>query len=126
MAARLSFVQYMQSNFFGRLNAGDQYRAIQGVITFFDRNNLGPPESWVSYVDAGIVEGIQRGGAIVLGMSSNTGGNPGSEVWATFLRGMRDGKLGSRGVSSPSCVFFPVDSDKMADTNETGPRQRLV
>jgi hypothetical protein len=100
MAARLSYVRGMQSNFFGRLNAGNQYRAIEGVITFFNRNNLGPPESWISYVDAGIVEGIQRGGAITLGMSTNNGGNPGSELWATFMRGMRDGKLGDRGVSS--------------------------
>jgi len=58
MAARLSYVRYLQSNFFGRLNAGNQYRAIEGVITFFERYNLGAPESWVSYVDAGIVEGI--------------------------------------------------------------------
>ena len=109
MAARLSYVRYMQSNFFGRLNAGTQYRAIEGVITFFDRNNLGAPESWISYVDAGIVEGIQRGGAIALGMSTTTGGNPGAEIWATFLRGMRDGKLGSRGVSSsPSLSSLPT------------------
>jgi hypothetical protein len=102
MTARLDYVRYMQSNFFGRLNAGNQYRAIEGVITFFNRNSLGPPESWISYVDAGIVEGIQRGGAIALGMSSDTGGNSGSELWASFLRGMRDGKLDDRGVSFPS------------------------
>lgn len=99
MASRLAYVRYMQSNFFGRLKAGNQYRAIEGVIVFFERYKLGPPQSWISYVDAGIVEGIQRGGAIVLGMSTNTGGNPGSEKWATFLRGMRDGKLKDRGVS---------------------------
>lgn len=108
MAARLSYVRYMQSNFFGRLNAGDQFRAIEGVITFFDRYNLGAPQSWSSYVDAGIVEGIQRGGAIALGMSGNTGGNPGSEKWAIFLRGMRDGKLGDRGVSAPHNLLSPL------------------
>ena len=72
MASRLSYVRYLQSNFFGSLNAGDKYRAIVGVITFFDRNNLGASESWVSYVDASIAEGIQSGGAITLSTSTNT------------------------------------------------------
>jgi hypothetical protein len=104
----------MQSNFFGRLNAGNQYRAIEGVITFFDRNKISAPESWISYIDAGPVEGIQYGGAIVLDLSRNTRGNSGSEKWATFLRGMRDGTLNKRGVSlySTSAV---IDSGLLED-----------
>jgi hypothetical protein len=99
MASRLAYVRYMESNFFGRLNAATQYRAIEGVITFFDRNRLGPPESWISYVDAGIVQGIQNGGAIALGRSTATGGNPGSQKWATFLLKMKNGQLSDRDVS---------------------------
>jgi hypothetical protein len=98
MASRLAYVRYMQSDFFGPLKASNQYRAIEGVITFFQNNNLGAPESWVSYVDAGIVEGIQRGGAIALGKTFGTGGNPGADLWADFLRGMRDGTLNDRSV----------------------------
>ena len=99
MASRLDFVRYMQSHFFGRLGASDRYRAIEGVITFFQKENLGAPESWVSYVDAGIVEGIERGGAMALGMSSADGGNPGSAKWAEYLRRKRDDQLNNRDVS---------------------------
>jgi hypothetical protein len=90
----------MQSSFFTRLNAGTQFRAIEGVIMFFQSKGLGAPGTWVSYVDAGIVEGIQNGGAIALGMGTGTGGNPGSEKWADFLRRMGKGELGDRDVSA--------------------------
>lgn len=80
---------YMQTDHFAPLNASDRFRAIEGVIVFFLGENLGAPGSWISYVDAGIVEGIQRGGAIALGYSTETGGNPGSQVWATYFAGQR-------------------------------------
>lgn len=102
MSDRRTYVRTMQSYFFDTLNAGDQVRNVEGVITFFIDNDLGAPESWISYVDAGIVQGIQNGGAIALGMSAGTGGNPGSLYWADFFRGMRDGKLGDRDVSAHS------------------------
>ena len=98
MPERLAYVRYMQSNFFGKLNAQNQYRAIEGVITFFQKKSLGQPRSWISYVDAGIVEGIQRGGAMALRMSDDNGGNKGSGRWKTFLEDRRDGKLNDRDV----------------------------
>lgn len=88
----------MQSNHFGPLKAGNRFRAIEGVIEFFLSKGLGVPGTWVSYVDAGIVEAIQRGGAITLGKSTVTGGNPGSEMWADYLRRLRNGELSSRDV----------------------------
>ncbi|KAF2820280.1 hypothetical protein CC86DRAFT_387318 [Ophiobolus disseminans] len=91
MDTRLAYMKAMQANFFGPLNAGNQFRAIEGVITFFSQNNLGAPNSWVSYVDAGIVEGIQNGGANVLGLHSKDGGNPGTALWADFFRKMKAG-----------------------------------
>jgi hypothetical protein len=99
MQDRLTYVRYMQSNFFGPLNAANQFRAIEGVITFFISKNLGAPDSWISYVDTGIVEAIQRGGAMALGMSTDTGGNPGTTLWRDFLVGMRDGTYTTRQVS---------------------------
>ena len=98
MEERLDYIRYMQSQHFGPLNCGDQFRAIEGVIRFFITKGLGRPGTWVSYVDAGIVEGIQRGGAIVLGKSTDTGGNPGSSKWARFMRTMRDDGYGDRDV----------------------------
>jgi len=97
MQERLDYVRYMQTSFFGRLNAGNQFRAIEGVITFFVKNNLGRPGSWISYVDTGIIEAIQNGGAIVLGLGSRSTGNPGTEKWAAFFRQMKAGGYASRG-----------------------------
>lgn len=99
MAERLTYVRYMQSHFFGPLNASNQLRPIEGVIQFFISKNLGPPNSWVSYVDTGIVEAIQRGGALALGLSTETGGNPGSVLWRDFFVAQRDGTFASRQVS---------------------------
>jgi hypothetical protein len=90
----------MQSQFFAdELKCPTQWRAIEGVIEFFQSKDLGVPGSWVSYTDAGIIEAVQRGGAIALGLSAETGGNPGSQLWANFMTGMKNGQLGDRSVS---------------------------
>lgn len=97
LSTRLLYVQYMETRFIP-LNAGNQFRAIEGVIKFFISKGLGGPGTWVSYVDAGIVEGIQRGGAIALGIGTSKGGNPGSEPWADFLTKMKKKELKDRNV----------------------------
>lgn len=61
MPERLEFVRAMQAGPAAQLGAADRWRNIEGVITFFRDNQLGASGTWVSYVDAGIVEGIQRG-----------------------------------------------------------------
>lgn len=103
LSTRLLYVQYMETRFVP-LNAGNQFRAIEGVIEFFISKGLGGPGTWVSYVDAGIVEAIQRGGAIALGIGSSQGGNPGSAPWADFLTKMKRKELTDRNVKPP--VFF--------------------
>jgi len=96
MPERLEFVRDMQSGPAAELGATDRWRNIEGVITFFVDRGLGEPGTWVSYVDAGIVEGIQRGIAIALGWSADTGGNPGSAKWASYLTRLAGGQLTSR------------------------------
>jgi hypothetical protein len=96
MTERLQFVRDMQSGPAAELGATDRWRNIEGVITFFQREGLGAPNTWVSYVDAGIVEGIERGIAIALGRSSDTGGNPGSAKWASYLTRLSTGQLTTR------------------------------
>ncbi|KAJ4334384.1 hypothetical protein N0V87_006928 [Didymella glomerata] len=91
MSTRLDYIKGMHSGFFGPLNANNQFAAIEGVIQFFINNNLGAPESWASYVDAGIVEGIQNGGATALGLRTDNGSNPGTEPWRRFFRTMEGG-----------------------------------
>ena len=102
MADRLEFVRDMQSGPATALGASDRWRNIEGVITFFRDRNLGAPNTWVSYVDAGIVEGIQRGIAIALGWSTETGGNPGSAKWATYLTKLSTGQLATRSAHDRS------------------------
>ncbi|HEV2781722.1 MAG TPA: hypothetical protein VGX25_20245 [Actinophytocola sp.] len=96
MAERLELVRGMQAGPAAALGATDRWRNIEGVITFFRDHSLGPSGSWVSYVDAGIVEGIERGIAIALGWSSDTFGNPGSALWASYLTRLSTGALGTR------------------------------
>jgi hypothetical protein len=96
MSERLEFVRDMQSGPAAQLGAPDRWRNIEGVITFFVERNLGAPGTWVSYVDAGIVEGIERGIAIALGRSTDTGGNPGSAKWASYLTRLSTGQLPTR------------------------------
>jgi len=85
MAERLTFVRAMQSGVGAGLGVGDRWRNIEGVITFFRDKGLGAPGSWVSYVDAGIVEGIERGLAIAVDPSADDFGNPGSRLWAAYI-----------------------------------------
>jgi hypothetical protein len=98
MSERLEFVRDIQSGPAAGLGATDRWRNIEGVITFFVDRDLGAPGTWVSYVDAGIVEGIQRGVAIALGWSTDTGGNPGSAKWASYLTRLSTGQLTTRGA----------------------------
>lgn len=97
MPTRLSYVRYLEDRFVP-LKSSTQFRAIEGVIQFFIDEGIGGPGTWVSYVDAGIVEAIQRGGAIALGIGKSEGGNPGSAKWAEFLTNMKNGKLEDRDV----------------------------
>ena len=88
MAERLEFVRDMQSGPGAQLGVTDRWRNIEGVITFFRDRQLGPPGTWVSYVDSGIVEGIERGIAMALGWSTDGFGNPGSAKWASYITGV--------------------------------------
>jgi hypothetical protein len=75
-----------------------RWRNIEGIITMFRNQSLGARGSWVSYVDAGIVEGVERGTAIATGRSTDTGGNPGSQPWADYLTQFKAGELDARAV----------------------------
>jgi hypothetical protein len=96
MAQRLEFVRAMQAGPAAQLGASDRWRNIEGVITFFRDRRLGASGSWVSYVDAGIVEGIERGIAIALGRSTDGFGNPGSAKWASYATRLSRGELAAR------------------------------
>ncbi|CAM3853060.1 hypothetical protein KIPE111705_28250 [Kibdelosporangium persicum] len=98
MPDRLELVRLMQRGPAAELGATDRWRNIEGVIMFFRDHGMGAPGTWVSYVDAGIVEGIERGIAIALGRSEDEFGNPGSRGWAIYLTRLRAGELTARNV----------------------------
>jgi hypothetical protein len=87
MAERLELVRAMESGPGAELGVPDRWHNIEGVITFFRDKQLGAPDSWVSYVDGGIVEGIERGLALAKGLPGGDFGNPGSAKWATYITG---------------------------------------
>ncbi len=98
MAERLEFLRLVQSGPAAGLGASDRWRNIEGVISFFRDRGLGAPGTWVSHVDAGILEGIERGVAIALGRSTDGFGNPGSVRWADYLTRLHRGELTDRGA----------------------------
>ncbi|WP_043717495.1 hypothetical protein [Kutzneria sp. 744] len=99
VADRLDFLRDLQSEWASRLAVDPcRWRNIEGVLEFFRDDELARPGSWMSIVDASILEGIERGTAIALGLSEDTFGNPGSTEWATYLRRLSDGELDRRSV----------------------------
>ncbi|MBQ6644368.1 MAG: hypothetical protein IJH84_25510 [Saccharopolyspora sp.] len=103
MAERLVFVRAVQDRVAAEYIPGFRHwRNIEGIVRFFAENSFGAPGSWVSHVDAGILEGIERGTAIALGVSADGFGNPGSPLWAEYLRRLHDGELTDRWVHDPA------------------------
>ncbi|KAL2389738.1 hypothetical protein RJ035_001934 [Blastomyces gilchristii] len=98
MASRLEFIKYLSTWRLDALHSMDQFRAFEGVIAFFMRKDIGGTGTWLSLVHAACIEALQRGAAISLGLSSNTGGNPASEKWADYFYQRRTGRLTDRGV----------------------------
>lgn len=99
MSERIDFVRAMSSGPAAELLPGHdpyRWRNIEGIISVFRDRGLGAPGSWISYVDSGIVEGIQRGLAIASGRSEETGGNPGSKLWAEYVLRLKNGELTKR------------------------------
>ncbi|TCP56710.1 hypothetical protein EV191_101656 [Tamaricihabitans halophyticus] len=99
MSDRLDFVRLMTSGAATELlpdRDPGRWRNIEGIVLMFRNNNVGPPRSWASYTDAGILEGVERGLAIASGRSEETGGNPGARLWASYLTRLANGELDNR------------------------------
>jgi hypothetical protein len=99
MVDRLEYTRYIASKRLGPLQSSDQFGAVEGMFKFAIRKNLGAKGTWFSYANAGAVEAIERGAAIALGLSKQTGGNPAALKWAAFFTLRKVGKLTERAVS---------------------------
>lgn len=106
LSDRLAYVKYLQT-LFVPLNAGNQFQPFEGLINLTASAHVGKPGTWPSYVIAGNVEGIQRGGAIALGTGTSDAGNPGSKLWADFLTKMKNKQLGDRDVCDSYLCALP-------------------
>ncbi|NIH85031.1 hypothetical protein [Amycolatopsis granulosa] len=98
IAQRLAFLRALSAGPAAEIVPGyaPRWRNIEGVLEFFADRGLGSPGSWVSFVDAGILEGVERGIALARGDSADTFGNPGAPLWAAYLTRLRDGRLSGR------------------------------
>lgn len=94
MPQRLGFVRVISAN--AAPGYAARWGAVEGVLEFFAERHLGKPGSWVSYVDAGDLEAIERGIALAEGRGTDTYGNPGSVLWAGYLLLLRSGDLTDR------------------------------
>lgn len=92
MSDRLLFVQTLESQRGPAFGATMQWRNIEAIISFFRDNNLGAPGTWVSYTDAAILEGLERGFAMALGLPTVTCENPCAALWAAFIEGVKSGE----------------------------------
>ncbi len=96
MSGRMEFLSQVQATA-GRVVPGfDRFQAIRGVTWFFRDERLGARGNWVSVVNAVGLEALERGTALVLGLSGGDYDNPGSRTWAEYLRALRAGELDSR------------------------------
>jgi hypothetical protein len=99
VADRLAFVRGLEAGPASQVVAGfNRWRNIEGVLEFFRDHDLGAPGTWISYVDAGILEAVERGTAIASGISADDFGNPGSTLWSSYLHRLRRGELTERSV----------------------------
>ncbi|MFI9508641.1 hypothetical protein [Nocardia sp. NPDC052566] len=73
--------------------AGQRWRNLEGVMTFFRDAGLGRPGTWVSMVNAGVLEGVARGIAMAYDSTADDYGNQAARVWAAYLTRLRGGEL---------------------------------
>ncbi|KAK2873525.1 hypothetical protein FQN49_002283 [Arthroderma sp. PD_2] len=96
MVDRLEFMKYLSVTRFSKLSAGDEFPAIEGFMDFFIRKDLAGPGTWLSLINAAVIESVEQGVAISLGLSNATYVNPGSHKWAGFFDQRKNGKLTDR------------------------------
>lgn len=94
MAERLAFLRSISPS--AAPGYAPRWGTIEGVLEFFADRGLGKPGSWISYADAGDLEAIERGIAIAEARGTDTYGNQGAVLWASYLLLLRSGELSSR------------------------------
>ncbi|WP_280382925.1 hypothetical protein [Nocardia wallacei] len=91
MDDRLEFVRALGRH--GReLGAADATPRLEGVVAFFGSAGLAGPGSWLSRVNASILEAVARGIVVTTDPGADDYGNPGARAWADYLRLFTSGR----------------------------------
>ena len=96
IADRLLWIQYFMDQF----HIGPWFKNIEGIIQGFVENGLAESGSWLSIVDAAILQGIQDGFVVsdmegAQGAVGNaTSENPGKATWKIFFDELAKGPAG--------------------------------
>ncbi|MEU7632916.1 hypothetical protein AB0C34_23500 [Nocardia sp. NPDC049220] len=93
MSERIDFLRALRAGPAATLGAGDKWLNLEGVIAFFQDQSLGAPGTWVSHVNAGVLEGVERGIALAVDPDGSDFDNPGAREWARYLELLRTGEL---------------------------------
>ncbi|KAI5302587.1 hypothetical protein KEM56_000545, partial [Ascosphaera pollenicola] len=96
MPDRLSFLKYIIVHKLTLLDAADQAGAEEGMMNFMIGKKLSHTKTYLSCLNAAVLESVQRGAAIALNISRDTGGNPASPKWAKFFIQYQRGQLDDR------------------------------
>lgn len=113
---RLLFLKYIIVHKLTLLNSADQAGAEEGLMNFLIGKRLAQTKTYLSCLNAAVLESVQRGAAIALNISKETGGNPASLKWAKFFVLYGRGQLEDRNVSC-TCYgglerMFDVDTNE--------------
>ncbi|GAA5104862.1 hypothetical protein [Nocardia iowensis] len=85
MSDRLEFLRCLSDIHGAALGGADSWRRLEGVVQFFGNAGLGEPGSWLSRVNATVLEAVERGIAIAIDPGADDFGNPGARAWADYL-----------------------------------------
>lgn len=98
MADRLRFLDALRAGPATALGVGDRWRNLGGVVKFFDSHGLGAPGSWISLVNAGVLETVAHGLALAEEPAPPSGPVRAAQAWADYIADYRAGKLHPRAV----------------------------
>jgi hypothetical protein len=85
MSERLEFLSRLRNGPATQLGVTNRWRNIEGVLTFFQDNDLGKPNSWISWVNAIVLESIERGLALAADSCTEDYGNHAAHLWADYI-----------------------------------------
>ncbi|KAK0615687.1 hypothetical protein B0T17DRAFT_510269 [Bombardia bombarda] len=89
---QLVYLVALQVKYLGSaLKVQDQFKSVEGIIQYFIDKGLSQPGQANQYIVCSLIEGIQRGGSIALGQTTDTFGNPSSALFGQYISGISKG-----------------------------------